>query len=255
MLIKCKFCPRTFSNRTAYSQHVRYCMTPEVSSSSEESSSTNDINDISDMSLNDQNIEINESDQNMSISEDSDQSILISGGDRSMSISDDGDRSLLISETNSDKDEDILEDILEESEPEINPNYPNEAYGDLMALVTKHKLNNKAGDAIIKFFNKHANLTTSPLPKSIKQGRVYMDNMNLPSLTYKKTCVMNYNNKEYYLHHRSLLNCIRNILSIPDISQNFTLTFENLEVIISHPVMHIHILDPSYFYTNKYFFH
>ena len=233
MSYKCHFCPRTFSTRTAYSQHVTYCMPSEVSSGGEESNSINDINDVSDMSLNDQNIEINESDQNMSISEDS--------GDRSMSISDDSDRSLLISdddnllisETNSNKDEDILEDTLEESEPEVNANYPNEAYGDLMALVTKHKLTNNTGNAIIRFFNKYANLDTSPLPKSIEQGRIYMDNMNLPSLTYKKTCVTIYNNKEYYLHHRLLLNCVKNILSTSDISQNFMLTFDHHEVIIS----------------------
>src|SRR5256884_8239615 len=76
-----------------------------------------------------------------------------------------------------------------------------------MALDTKHKLNNKTGNAIIRFFNKHANHITSPLPKSIEQGRNYMDNMNLPSLTFQQTCVINYNNTEYYLHHRSLLNC------------------------------------------------
>jgi hypothetical protein len=114
----------------------------------------------------------------------------------------------------------------------VNANFPNEAYGDLMALVTKNKLNNKTGNAIIKFFNKHANLVTSPLPKSIEQGRIFMDNMNLPSLTYQKSFVINYNNKEYYLHHRSLLNCIKNILLIPNISQNFTLTFENLEITV-----------------------
>ena len=56
--------------------------------------------------------------------------------------------------------------------------------------------------------------------------------MNLPSLEFTKTCVMNYNNKEYYLHHRLLINCIQNILSIPDISQNFALTFKKIEVII-----------------------
>src|ERR1044071_9860670 len=75
--------------------------------------------------------------------------------------------------------EDILleesEDILEESEgileePEIHTEFPNEAYADLMVLVTQHKLNNKAGNAIIKFFNKHSNLTTSPLPKNIERG-------------------------------------------------------------------------------------
>lgn len=160
----------------------------------------------------------------MSISEDS-QSMLLSEGEQ---------RNLSEMSFNENVLEDILEDmILEESEPEMNPDYPNEAYGDLMSLVTKHKLSNATGNAIIKFFNKHANLNTSPLPKSIEKGRKYMDNMNLPTLTFTKTWVKNYNNKEYYLHHRSLINCIKNILSISDISQNFALTFERLEVIIS----------------------
>ncbi len=85
----------------------------------------------------------------------------------------------------------IFENILEESdlelnvkepEPEINANYPNEAYGNLISLVKKHKLSNVIGNAIIKFFNKYANLDNLPLPKSIEQGHKYMDNMNLPSL-------------------------------------------------------------------------
>jgi hypothetical protein len=141
------------------------------------------------------------------------------------------------------QNENIIENILEESESDLNTeeielnsddvyDYPNEAYGDLMSLVTKHKISNVTGNAIIKFFNKHANLNKSPLPKSIEQGRKYMDSMNLPSLEFTKTCVMNYNNKEYYLHHRLLINCIQNILSIPDISQNFALTFKKIEVII-----------------------
>ena len=104
---------------------------------------------------------------------------------------------------------DILEDILEESKPKMNSDYPNEAYGDLMSLVTKHKLSNAMGNAIIKFFNKHANLNTSPLSKSIEKEHKYMNNMNLPTLTFTKTLVKNYKNKEYYLHHRSLINCIK----------------------------------------------
>ena len=143
------------------------------------------------------------------------------------------DRSNLMSEISFNEDSvleddlDILEDI---SENEVNVDYPNEAYGDLMALVTKYKLNNATGNAIIKFFNKHANLAASPLPKSIKQGRDYMDNMNIPTLTFTKTCIINYNNNEYYLHHRPLINCIKNILSVSDISQNFALNFEMLKV-------------------------
>lgn len=124
-----------------------------------------------------------------------------------------------------------FENILEEHEPEMNIEYPNEAYADLMTLVTKHKLSNSTGDAIIKFFNKHSNINNkSPLPKSIKQGHKYMDNMNLPNFKYDKTCVIVYNNNEYYLHHRSLISCIKEILSISDISQNFALTSKNFKV-------------------------
>ena len=128
---------------------------------------------------------------------------------------------------------DILEDILEESEFKMNSDYSNEVYGNLMSLVTKYKLSNAMGNAIIKFFNKHTNLNTSPLSKSIEKECKYMDNMNLLTLTFTKTLVKNYKNKEYYLHYQSLINCIKNILSISNISQNFALTFEKLEVIMS----------------------
>ena len=142
-------------------------------------------------------------------------------------------QSILIFDEESGQNENIFEDILEDSdlnkaEIEVNTNYPNEAYADLMTLVTKHKLNNAMGNAIIKFFNKHANLSTSPLPISIEKGRKYMDNMNIPSLTYDKTCVIKYNNKDYYLHHRSLINCVKHILSISDILEHFTQKFESL---------------------------
>lgn len=127
-------------------------------------------------------------------------------------------------------DEDIFKDILKEPK---SVKYPNEAYADLMALVIKHKLNNKTGNAIIKFFNKHANHSQHLLSKSIEQGRKYMDNMDLPNLALHKTHVITYKEKDYYLHHHSLENCVRNILSIPDISQTFALNFEKLKVIIS----------------------
>ena len=146
-----------------------------------------------------------------------------------MSISevDEGDRSIEISQ-------DILEDFLEESEPEtepeINVDYPNEAYADLMTLVTKYKLTNATGNAIIKFFNKHANVSMFILPKSIEVGRKYMDKMNVPNLEFSETHVTTYNNNNYYLNHRSLIKCVKNILSIPNLSRDFTLNFEKLEV-------------------------
>lgn len=134
---------------------------------------------------------------------------------------DEGDRSIEIGQ------EDIF---LEESETKVNADYPNEVYADLMTLVTKYKLSNATSNAIIKFFNKHANLSTSPLPKSIEQGRKYMDNMNIPNLTFDETYVTTYDDNDYYLYHRSLIKCIKHILLIPDLSQSFLLSFENFEV-------------------------
>lgn len=155
--------------------------------------------------------------------------LISESGDQSVSVSSDQEN---LPEMSS--DEDVFEDILEkESEPEVNASYPNDAYADLMTLVIKHKLSNTTSNAIIKFFNKHANLTTSPLPKSIEQGHKHMDNMNIPTLSFIKTSIINYNDHEYFLYHRSLINCVKNILSIPDISQSFALTFNKLEVIMS----------------------
>src|SRR6266480_2427439 len=95
-------------------------------------------------------------------------------GDQSNQISE-------VSEMSFDKDilKDILEDnleddleniLVEEIDSKEIARFSNKVYGDLMTLVTKHKLSNASGNAIIKFFNKHTNLVTSPLPKSIKQG-------------------------------------------------------------------------------------
>ena len=128
------------------------------------------------------------------------------------------------------------ESILEEQQFE-EPNefkacteFPNEAYEDLMVLVTKHKLNNKAGNAIIRFFNKHSNLSKSPLPKNIESGREFMNNMKCSNLEFNKTCILNHNNREYFLYNRHLIHCIKNILDVPEITKDFALSFENYEV-------------------------
>jgi hypothetical protein len=106
--------------------------------------------------------------------------------------------------------------------------FPNEAYADLMTLVLKNKLSNVTGNQIISFFNKHSNLSISPLPKNIQQGHIFMNNMKHPNLEYHKTCVLKYNNVEYFLYHWPLISCIKNILEIPDLIQNFALNSEIL---------------------------
>ncbi len=168
----------------------------------------------------------------MQISE-GDQSILISEGNQNILVSEDNQSYLsdLISEVS--LNEDICKDILEpeeDVESEANIHYPNKAYANLMSLVTKYKLSNVTENAIIKFFNKHANFNSLSLSKSIKEGRNFMDNMNLPNLIFDKTHVITYNNNYYYLHYRSLIKCIKSILSISDLLQNFMLSFKNFEI-------------------------
>jgi hypothetical protein len=181
--------------------------------------------DYSDSEINDQSMSISEGNKSIEINQNENTFEDILGN------SDPNENTFEDILENSDSNENTFEDILKESESEVNASYLNEAYADLMTLVTKYKLSNTTGNAIIKFFNKHANLSASPLPKSIEKGRKYMDNLNLPNLAYNKTLVTNYNNN-YYLHHHSLINCIKNILSIHDILENFVLNFEKLEVII-----------------------
>src|SRR6266516_1731868 len=113
--------------------------------------------------------------------------------------------------------EDDFKDILESSEePEIFEGFekpeskvcsefPNEAYKDLMLLVTRHKLNNKDENNIICFFNKHSNLTKLPLPKNIATGRALMNNMKFSNLDFCKVLIINHGGKDYYLYHQNLI--------------------------------------------------
>ncbi|RHZ49674.1 hypothetical protein Glove_518g1 [Diversispora epigaea] len=116
--------------------------------------------------------------------------------------------------------------ICEEAEP---IEFLNNAYADLIALVTNYNLSNEATNAVICFFNEHSNLPLSPLPKNAKKGRELMEKMKISTLTSKKHKILTHNNIDYYLFYHPVLNCIKNILSISDISQNFTLRFENFK--------------------------
>ncbi|RHZ89694.1 hypothetical protein Glove_12g2 [Diversispora epigaea] len=119
-----------------------------------------------------------------------------------------------------------LQDNIEESEVEIKE-FPNEAYADLMTLVTKHNLNNKAGNSIIKFFNRHSDLSQSPLPKNIETGRKFMDKMNISQLSYSKHCILVHNNREYFINYRPIKICIEILLSNSEILQHFIFKYEN----------------------------
>jgi hypothetical protein len=230
MSSRCPICDRTFSRRTAYSQHVQVCLRnadEEFNNGGEVDTQSIDNEEHSNVEIDTQNNEECEMDDNENDN--------IDGQDMSFN-SIESTRSELISEMSIMSLENILEsDILESDTLEsdtlelANTEFPNEAYKDLMVLVTNYKLSNKAGNGIIQFFNKHSNLTNSPLPKNIEIGREFMNNMKFP-LEFDKVFMTTHNDKDYFLYCQNLINCVKNIIAIPDVTKNFALSFENYKV-------------------------
>ena len=229
MSSRCPICDRTFSRRTSYSQHVQVCL-KNAEEFGEVDTQSIDNEEHSNVEIDTRNNEECEMDNNENDN--------IDVQDMSFD-SIESTRSELISEMSTMSFADILEsDILEsdtleldtlESEP-ANTEFPNEAYKDLMLLVTNYKLSNKAGNEIIQFFNKHSNLAKSPLPKNIEKGREFMNNMKISSLEFDKVFMTTHNDKDYFLYCQNLMNCVKNIIAIPDITKDFALSFENYKV-------------------------
>ena len=82
--------------------------------------------------------------------------------------------------------DDALDTSEEKNKLETIVKWPNDAYRDFMELMVENNISNKTGDKIIKFFNKHSNLENSPLPKSAKSGKDYLNQINSPSVAFKK---------------------------------------------------------------------
>ncbi|GES87424.1 hypothetical protein GLOIN_2v1836976 [Rhizophagus clarus] len=70
--------------------------------------------------------------------------------------------------------------------------WPSDAYQEFMELIVEGNISNKVGDKIIKFFNRHSNLEKSPLPKSTKDGKDYLNQISSPSIDFKEKSVANY---------------------------------------------------------------
>jgi hypothetical protein len=136
-------------------------------------------------------------------------------------ISDDSGELLLIdTEDNSFDFEDLqgatLDDALKTIEGKNTPEYlaqwPNETYQDFMELVIEGNVSNIIGDKIIKFFNKHSNLKASPLPRSTKIGKDYLNQIKSPSIQFKEKVVKTYSNVDFILHYRPIFRAIQTLL-------------------------------------------
>ncbi|GES84748.1 hypothetical protein GLOIN_2v1783703 [Rhizophagus clarus] len=227
MSFKCPLCMRIFSQCFAYTQHVQKCL-KNVEVEVEEDDDNNDSEKYS--SEMDTRSNLSSEYENNKVEVDDDNDV------QNMSFDSIGSA---ISEMS--LEDSNFENILDSSEePEIfeepkNLNtktcteFPNDAYKDLMLLVTKYKINNKGSNKIIHFFNKHSNLIESPLPKNIEQERAFMNNMKFSNLEFSKVLITKHEDKDYFLYYQNLIQCIKNILTIPVITQNFVLSYENYE--------------------------
>ncbi|RHZ50269.1 hypothetical protein Glove_502g47 [Diversispora epigaea] len=234
---KCDFCPQCiFITKTSYTNHIKQCL-ESINSSEELSLEIMMINSLESENLlnNENNFESihknsneNENENNDSNNAETEEESLTSNISHSsvlffenMELSNSNAENYSFNNYTSNNN-----NICEEAEP---IEFPNNAYADLMAFVINYNLSNETTNAVIHFFNEHSNLPLSPLPKNVKKRHKLMEKIKIPTLTSKKHKILTHNNIDYYLFYYPVFNCIKNILSIFDISQNFTLRFENFK--------------------------
>ncbi|RHZ73017.1 hypothetical protein Glove_235g46 [Diversispora epigaea] len=226
---KCTFCENYYSTLNGLSQHLKRCKQTFYSSTEESNEEVSEIiSDINDMSLDSEEFQsVLEGLPSSSKTRENPSQDLYEFEE----CEDQSNEKLRNSEFFEERFRSIEESEIEEPEivePKIEINkFPNEAYADLMTLVIKHNLNNKAGNAIIKFFNKYSNVSVFPLPKNIVVGRRYMDKMN-SRLSHHKHSILSHNNVEYFIHYCPIVNCIENLLSNPEITKHFAYDYEDL---------------------------
>ena len=71
----------------------------------------------------------------------------------------------------------------------------------LMELIIEYQLSNAYGDKIIKWFNASANIEESPLPKSTKEGREFLNNTGFSYLNFKEAPITNFQETEYIFYY------------------------------------------------------
>ncbi|RGB24739.1 hypothetical protein C1646_772663 [Rhizophagus diaphanus] len=101
--------------------------------------------------------------------------------------------------------------------------WPNDIYHEFMELITEGNISNKIGDKIIKFFNKHNNLQESPLPKSTKSGKDYLNQINSPAIDFKEKTIATHFRVDFKLYYRPIFCAIQAFVERLEVSNNFVL--------------------------------
>ena len=95
-----------------------------------------------------------------------------------------------------------------------------------MELITEYQLSNVCGDKIIKWFNASVNIEESTLPKSIKEGREFLNKTEFSHLVFKGASITNFQETEYIFYYRPIIQGIRALLLQPGASDEFALSYQ-----------------------------
>ena len=117
--------------------------------------------------------------------------------------------------------ENALDTVEGKNKPERVAEWPNDAYRDFMELIVENNVSNKTGDKFIKFFNKYSNLKELPLPKSTKNGKDYLNQINSPSVDFKEKVVATYEEVDFKLYYRPIFHVIQALLQRPEVNDKF----------------------------------
>src|SRR3990170_574373 len=117
--------------------------------------------------------------------------------------------------------DDALETVEGKNKPENIAGWPNDAYRDFMKLIIDGNIANKIGDKIIKLFNKYSNLENSPLPKSTKSGKDYLNQINSPSLDFKEKVVATHSGVNFKLYYQPVFRAIQALVQRSEVANNF----------------------------------
>src|ERR1043165_963574 len=141
MNFQCPFCPRTFSQRSAYSQHTQVCLRKAEVDEEESNSETHSINLTQDVNESDDN-ELMEyepfqeaaQDTSFSSMESTYSNLLSEISIMSYEENIELEESEVLEESEESEESEIFEEA-KEPEPEALTEFPNDAYKDLMVLV------------------------------------------------------------------------------------------------------------------------
>ncbi|RIB05293.1 hypothetical protein C2G38_2047707 [Gigaspora rosea] len=102
---------------------------------------------------------------------------------------------------------DLLSAKPKDSE-DIFQEFPSKEYAEFMNIIMRFHVQDTLANAFIKFFNRYSNRNDCPLPSTSKAGRTFIENLNLPNFGWRKEVIFEYEDLEYALEFRTVLDKI-----------------------------------------------